>query len=86
MDIRDVIYSRRAARAFTAQQVMDDLLKQLIDAAIQALERTALVIYRHTRQGACSYDIGAGEEPCFKDDSGRAVITSPGSRAARREL
>jgi nitroreductase len=36
MDVREAIYGRRAVREFTAESVDEDLLRQLIDAAIQA--------------------------------------------------
>jgi nitroreductase len=36
MDIREAIYSRRAVRAFTAEPVADETLRDLIDAAVQA--------------------------------------------------
>jgi nitroreductase len=36
MDLKEAIYSRRAVREFTLQPVDEDVLRQLIDAAIQA--------------------------------------------------
>jgi len=36
MDFRDVLYGRRAVRAFTAEPVAEPLLRQLIEAAVQA--------------------------------------------------
>jgi nitroreductase len=36
MDLRETIYTRRSVREFTEQPVDDDVLRQLIDAAIQA--------------------------------------------------
>ena len=36
MDIKEAIYSRRAVREFTSQPVDEEVLSQLIDAAIQA--------------------------------------------------
>jgi nitroreductase family protein len=36
MDIKEAIYGRRAVRDFKAEQVVEDLLRHLIDAAIQA--------------------------------------------------
>jgi nitroreductase len=37
MDLKEAIYSRRAVREFTPEQVAEGLLRQLINAAIQAL-------------------------------------------------
>jgi nitroreductase len=36
MDLKEAIYNRRAVRNFTAEPVSEDVLRQLIDAAIQA--------------------------------------------------
>src|ERR1039458_6194162 len=36
MDLKEAIYTRRAAREFTAEPVDDETLRQLIDAAVQA--------------------------------------------------
>ena len=36
MDLMEAIYSRRAVREFTAEAVDEKMLRQLIDAAIQA--------------------------------------------------
>jgi nitroreductase len=36
MDLKEAIYSRRAVRDFTAEPVNEDVLRQLIDAAVQA--------------------------------------------------
>ncbi|THD70465.1 MAG: nitroreductase [Bradyrhizobium sp.] len=36
MDLKEAIYSRRAVREFTAEPVKEEVLRQLIDAAIQA--------------------------------------------------
>ncbi len=36
MDLKEAIYSRRAVREFTSQPVNEEVLRQLIDAAIQA--------------------------------------------------
>jgi nitroreductase len=36
MDLKEAIYSRRAVREFTPEQVDEEILRQLIDAAIQA--------------------------------------------------
>jgi nitroreductase len=36
MDLKQAIYSRRAVREFTPEQVTEEVLRQLIDAAIQA--------------------------------------------------
>jgi nitroreductase len=36
MDLEEAIYSRRAVREFTAEPVKEEILRQLIDAAIQA--------------------------------------------------
>ena len=34
MDLKEAIYTRRAAREFTAEPVDDETLRQLIDAAV----------------------------------------------------
>lgn len=36
MDLKEAIYSRRAVREFTAEPVREEVLRQIIDAAIQA--------------------------------------------------
>lgn len=36
MDLRDAIYGRRAVRAYTTARVPEDLIKSLLDAAVQA--------------------------------------------------
>ena len=36
MDLEEAIYSRRAVREFTAEPVKEEVLRQLINAAIQA--------------------------------------------------
>ena len=36
MDVMEAIYTRRAVREFTLETISDDLLRKLIDAAIQA--------------------------------------------------
>ena len=36
MDLKEAIYGRRAVREFTAESVDEKMLRQLIDAAIQA--------------------------------------------------
>jgi len=36
MDLREAIYTRRATRAFTAEPVSESIIRELIDAAIQA--------------------------------------------------
>jgi nitroreductase len=36
MDVREAIYGRRAVREFTTEPVKEELLRQLVDTAIQA--------------------------------------------------
>ena len=49
MDLKEAIYTRRAVREFTAEAVSESIVRDLIEAAIQApsaVDSAALVVLR----------------------------------------
>ena len=79
MDLKEAIYGRRAVREFTAEPVDEEVLRQLIDAAVQGPQRrqsAAMAVYGRTTQKAACAHFARGKSPYAQNIDGGLSITS----------
>ena len=81
MDLKEAIYSRRAVREFTGEPVKDEVLRQLIDAAIQAPSAVNhqpwLFSVVRDKEFACAY-LNRSESSHAQDLDGCGIASFPG--------
>jgi nitroreductase len=93
MDLREAIYSRRAAREFTPEPLVAEVLRQLIDAAhltdaaipapSLAPQSEAMAIYGRTGQRATCAHFAGGNGPFAQNLGGGVAIASLPERSRK---